>query len=58
MTRAAAPACAQPSLYMPIAQAMICCSCDCVSQLAERCPACSSEEVISLARVLNRERIA
>ncbi len=43
-------------IHLPLAGAYLCCQdgCHAVGNCAERCPACSSPNVLSLARVLNQ----
>jgi hypothetical protein len=41
--------------HMPLNSAYLCEDCHCVGNRAERCPACASESLMSLACVLNRE---
>jgi len=40
--------------HMPLANAYLCQDCSCVGNCAEQCPACASEALMALAKVLNR----
>ncbi len=41
--------------HIPLYSAYLCENCHCVGNCAERCPACASEALMSLAGVLNRK---
>ncbi|MGD0157337.1 MAG: hypothetical protein ABSB50_14665 [Terracidiphilus sp.] len=41
--------------YIPLASAYLCPNCSCVGNCPERCPACASSALLSLASVLDRE---
>jgi hypothetical protein len=41
--------------HIPLASAYLCQDCSCVGNCAMQCPACASEVVMALARVLDRE---
>jgi len=41
--------------HIPLTSAYLCQDCNCVCNSAEQCPACASEVLMGLARVLNRK---
>ena len=40
---------------IPLVDAYLCGCCNCIGNDSRRCPACASESLLSLARVLNRK---
>lgn len=42
--------------HMPLSSAYLCEDCNCIGNCAEQCPACASEALIGLAKVLNRRQ--
>lgn len=40
--------------HIPLASSYLCEDCHCVGNCAEQCPACASEALMGLARILNR----
>lgn len=47
-------ACTVPTLWIPIADVVVCLNCDCCFRICSVCPACASEHIMSLARWLDR----
>ena len=41
--------------HIPLASAYLCPNCSCVGNCSERCPACASTALLSLASILDRE---
>ncbi len=42
---------------IPLESAYLCCSCDTVGNDARRCFACSSQAIVSIARILSHPRV-
>lgn len=42
--------------HIPLSSAYLCEDCHCVGNCAEQCPACASNALMGLARILNREQ--
>lgn len=42
-------------LHIPLESAYLCQDCNCVVNQSRQCPACASEALMGLGRVLNRE---